>query len=50
VPGSLFFAGGASYLVTIPTAGTTTFAAVFERGAGRTASFQMHMITIQVFG
>jgi hypothetical protein len=44
------FVGAASYLLTIPTAGTTTFTAQFRRGAGGTAGFQMHEITVQVFG
>jgi hypothetical protein len=45
-----FFVGSGTYLVTIPTAGTTTFTAQFKRGVGSTASFGMHAITVQVFG
>jgi hypothetical protein len=45
-----FFVGGATYLVTIPTAGSTTFTAQFKRGSAGTATFSMHAITVQVFG
>jgi hypothetical protein len=48
---SKFFVGSGTYLVTIPTPGTTTFTAQFKLGAaGNTATFSMHAIYVQVFG
>ena len=44
----IFWVGGATYLVTVPTPGTTTFTAQFKRGNGNTATFSFNEIIAQV--